>query len=294
MADAAVDSGDRRPSRLQQTRTVGGARRRKVNRSLCIGFVLVLCLVLADWIGPGLLSHDPITQDLSQAMIASSTVHPLGTDQFGRDVLARILFGLRVDLQIGVFATLYTMTLGVLLGALCGYFGGWVDTLVMRLVDILIAFPDLVLTIGIVAMLGPGLLNLYIAIGMVGWISYARLVRAEVLAAKELEYVQAARVIGATDRRIIWRHLLPNVISPAIVFAMSDVVWNVFAAGALGFLGLGVQPPLPELGVMIADGRKFILSYPYLAVFPGLAVGVVGVAFSLLGDGLADYLRPSA
>jgi peptide/nickel transport system permease protein len=164
----------------------------------------------------------------------------------------------------------------------------------MRFLDMLIAFPQLVLAIAVIAMLGQGVINMYIAIGIVGWITYARLARGEVLVAKQLEYTVAARAIGARDRRVIWRHLMPNVITPAIIFAMSDVVLNILFAAALGFLGLGIQPPSPELGSMIADSRKFMLTNANLTTFPGLAVVFIGVAFSILGDGLADYLRPQS
>jgi len=265
----------------------------KLNRTFYIGASLVVLVFLIAWVGPLLLPHAPLEQDLSNTMQSPSRAHLLGTDQFGRDLLTRILYGMRVDLQIGIIATVYTMAYGVAIGALAGYYGGLVDSLFMRFLDILIAFPRLVLTIGVIAMLGQGLINMYIAIGIVGWIAYARLVRGEILVAKELEYIEAAKTIGARDRRIIWHHLMPNVLTPAIVFAMSDVILNILYVSALGFLGLGVQPPNPELGTMIADGRKFILNYPNLTTFPGLGVVAIGVAFSVLGDGLADYLRPS-
>ncbi|MDY7076109.1 MAG: ABC transporter permease [Chloroflexota bacterium] len=264
----------------------------KFNRTFYVGAALVVLVFLIAWVGPLFLPYDPIEQDLSQSLQDPSWTHLLGTDQFGRDILTRILYGMRIDLQIGILTTAYTMAYGVIIGAMAGYYGGWVDTLFMRLVDILIAFPRLVLTIGVIAMLGQGLPNMYIAIGIIGWIGYARLVRGEILVAKELEYALAARAIGARDRRIIWRHLMPNVITPAIVFAMSDVVLNILYVAALGFLGLGVQPPFPELGTMIANGRKFILTYPNLTTFPGLGIVSIGIAFSVLGDGLADYLRP--
>jgi peptide/nickel transport system permease protein len=266
----------------------------RINRNLYIGAFLVALVFLVAWVGPLFVPYDPITQDLSLSMQGPSAAHLLGTDQFGRDVLTRILYGMRIDLQIGIIATLYTLLYGVAIGALAGYYGGWVDTLLMRFLDILIAFPTLVLAIGVIAMLGQGVLNMYIAIGVVGWITYARLARGEVLVAKALDYAQAARAIGARDRRVIWRHLMPNVITPAIVFAMSDVILNIIFASSLGFLGLGIQPPSPELGVMIADGRKFMLTHPNLTTFPGLAVVFIGVAFSVLGDGLADYLRPQS
>jgi len=265
----------------------------KLNRTFYIGAGLVILVFLIAWLGPLLLPHGPLEQDLGNALQSPSWEHLLGTDQFGRDLLTRILYGMRVDLQIGIFATAYTMAYGVAIGALAGYYGGLVDSLFMRFLDILIAFPRLVLTIGVIAMLGQGLINMYIAIGIVGWIAYARLVRGEILVAKELEYIEAAKTIGARDGRIIWRHLMPNVLTPAIVFAMSDVVLNILYVSALGFLGLGVQPPDPELGTMIADGRKFILNFPNLTTFPGLGVVAIGIAFSVLGDGLADYLRPS-
>lgn len=281
-------------TRAAKARVDGRPRWNKFNRTFYLGATLVLLVFLVAWVGPLLTPYDPYTQDLSLSMKPPDATHLLGTDQFGRDQLTRILHGMRVDLQIGLIATAYTMAYGVLIGALAGYYGGWLDSLLMRLLDILIAFPSLVLTIAIIAMLGQGLLNMYIAIGIVGWIAYARLIRGEILVAKELDYIQAARTIGASDQRIIWRHLMPNVITPAIIFSMSDVILNILFASALGFLGLGVQPPTPELGVMIADGRKFMLTNPDLTTFPGLAVVAIGVAFSLLGDGLADYLRPSS
>jgi peptide/nickel transport system permease protein len=265
----------------------------RFSRTFYIGVALVVFVFLMAWVGPLLSPYDPLEQDLSQNMRPPSMQHPLGTDQFGRDLLTRILYGMRIDLQIGIIATAYTLVMGVVVGALAGYYGGWTDTLLMRFLDMLIAFPTLVLTIAVIAMLGQGVINMYIAIGIVGWIAYARLLRGEILVAKELEYTLAARTIGAGDRRIIWRHLMPNVITPCIVFAMSDVVLNILYVSALGFLGLGIQPPLPELGTMIADGRKFMLTYPNLTTFPGLGVVVIGVAFSVLGDGLADYLRPT-
>jgi peptide/nickel transport system permease protein len=265
----------------------------KLNRTFFIGAGLVLLVLLLAWVGPLLYGRDPLLQNLSRALEGPSANHWLGTDQFGRDLLSRILYGLRVDLQIGVFATLYTMVFGVLVGALAGYYGGLTDTLLMRLLDIMIAFPELILVIAVIAMLGQGIINMYIAIGLVGWISYARLTRGEVLVDKELDYTTAARTIGCRDRRIIWNHLMPNVVTPAIVFGMSDIILNILFAAALGFLGLGVQPPAAELGTMVADGRAMLLTQPNLTTFPGLAIVMVGIAFSILGDGLADYLRPN-
>jgi peptide/nickel transport system permease protein len=268
------------------------SRWNKLSRTFFIGVGLVVFVFILAWIGAAISPYDPIEQNLRNGLQPPTLEHLLGTDQFGRDTLTRILYGMRIDLQIGILTTIITMIIGVFIGAITGYFGGWIDALFMRLVDMLIAFPTLVLTIAVIAMLGQGVLNMYIAIGIVGWIAYARLVRGEVLVAKETEYALAARTIGAKNSRIILRHLMPNVISPCIVFAMSDVILNILYVSALGFLGLGIQPPTPEIGTMIADGRKLILTYPNLTTFPGLAVVLIGIAFSVLGDGLADYLRP--
>ena len=279
---------------MQQNRDLsrGPSRWNKFNRTFFIGVALVLFVFLLAWAGGWSSPHDPIHQNLRNGLQGPSREHLLGTDQFGRDTLTRILYGMRIDLQIGIIATAYTMAMGVAVGAISGYFGGWIDALFMRFLDMLIAFPNLVLSIAVIAMLGQGIINMYIAIGVVGWIAYARLLRGEVLVAKETEYALAARTIGAKNGRIIWRHLMPNVITPCIVFAMSDVILNILFVASLGFLGLGVQPPSPELGTMIADGRKLILTHPNLTTFPGLAVVLIGIAFSVLGDGLADYLRP--
>jgi len=268
------------------------SRWNKLNRTFFIGLGLVVFVFLLAWVGAEISPYDPIVQDLRNGLQPPSWAHPLGTDQFGRDVLTRILYGMRIDLQIGILTVIYTMIIGVFIGAITGYFGGWIDAIFMRLLDMLIAFPNLVLVIAVVAMLGQGVINMYIALGIVGWIAYARLLRGEVLVAKETDYALAARTIGAKDSRIIWRHLMPNVITPCIVFAMSDVILNILFVAALGFLGLGVQPPAPELGTMIADGRKLVLAYPNMTTFPGLAIVMIGIAFSVLGDGLADYLRP--
>ncbi|MCJ7623857.1 MAG: ABC transporter permease [Anaerolineaceae bacterium] len=268
------------------------SRWNKFNRTFFIGVGLVVFVFLLAWVGAWLMPHDPIEQNLRNGLQDPSWDNLLGTDQFGRDILTRILYGMRIDLQIGIIATAYTMLIGVAVGAITGFFGGWVDSIFMRFLDMLIAFPRLVLTIAVIAMLGQGIINIYIAIGIVGWIAYARLLRGDVLVAKETEYALAARTIGAKNSRIIWRHLMPNVITPCIVFAMSDVILNILYVAALGFLGLGIQPPSPEIGTMIADGRKLILTYPNLTTFPGMAIVIIGVAFSVLGDGLADYLRP--
>jgi peptide/nickel transport system permease protein len=261
--------------------------------SLVAGIVVLTVLVVSAVAAPLLTSYDPTGQDLTHALLApGSAGHLLGTDQFGRDVWSRLVYGARTDFRVGFIAVLFPFVLGGILGSLAGYFGGWVDTAVMRLVDIVVAFPFYVLIIALVFVLGPGTRSIYIAITVVGWVSYARIVRGEVLVAKRQEYTLAARSGGLGDIRVIGRHLLPNVITQAIVFAMSDIVLSILAIVTLGYLGLGVPPPAPEWGSMISEGQQFITTHWPLATIPGLAVVVTGLGLSLLGDGLADILKP--
>lgn len=249
-------------------------------------------VIIASVFAPLLTSYDPIKTDLENSLQLPSSTHLLGTDNFGRDILARVLYGARVDLQIGTIPTFITFLLGLVIGAGAGYYGGTIDGVLMRAVDVFMAFPFYVLVIVIVAMLGPGLTNMYAAMILAGWVVYARVIRGEILVAKNLEYIHAARALGAPDVRVIRRHLLPNVITVAVIFSMSDAVLNILLGGALSFLGLGVQPPTPEWGLMIAEGRDFLLTSPAMVVVPGVALLWVGVAFNLLGDGLTDRLRP--
>lgn len=267
-------------------------RGRKPGSSLVAGLIIVALVAICIYVGPLVVPHDPLAQDLSNTLQPPSAVHWMGTDNFGRDLLARILYAGRTDLQIGVLATFFSLAIGTVIGALAAYYGGWVDTVFMRVLDVTMAFPRMVLVIAIVALLGPGPINIYIALTSLGWVIYARLVRGEILAAKEMEYVLAARAIGAMDLRIIVRHLLPNAITSALVFAMSSVVLNMLFTASLSFLGLGIQPPAPEWGTMIAEGRAFMLTSPRLTILPGLAVVITGLGVTLLGEGLVDYVRP--
>ncbi len=243
-------------------------------------------------LAPLLTSYDPTRQDLTHVLQGPSTQHWLGTDHLGRDVWARLLYGARIDLRVGFFAVLFPFCIGTFLGCLAGYYGRWSDTLVMRSVDVVVAFPFYVLIIALVFVLGPGTRSIYIAITMVGWVSYTRIIRGEILVAKRQEYVLAAQAAGLSDARIIARHILPNVITQAIVYAMSDIVITILAIVTLGYLGLGVQPPTPDWGQMISDGQTFITTNWELSTIPGLAVVVTGLGLSLLGDGLADLLKP--
>jgi peptide/nickel transport system permease protein len=237
-------------------------------------------------------THDPIEQDLLHTLAGPSWSHPLGTDDLGRDVWSRLVYGARTDLRVAFLAVLFPFVIGTALGLLSGYYGGAVDSLASWLVNVVVAFPFYVLIIAFVFVLGPGTRNIYIAITVVGWVSYTRIVRGEVLVAKRREYVLAAQAAGLSDRRILGRHLLPNVITQAVVFAMSDIVLSILAIVTLGYLGLGVQPPTPDWGRMISDGQTFLTTNWELSTIPGVAVVITALGLSLLGDGLADLLRP--
>jgi peptide/nickel transport system permease protein len=278
----------------EATRTPSGRlRQRFLNPSLLAGLAILSLVVLFVLVYPLLSPYSPTEPDFNQATFAGpSWSHPLGTDNFGRDIMTRLAYGGRVDLLIGIAATWVTVIVGTVLGLETGYFGGWLDTLVMRFVDFMVTLPYLILVIAIVAILGTGTNNIVYAIWLVGWVSYARIVRAETLVARRTEYVEAARVIGMGHARIIFRHVLPNVISAAIIFSMADLVLNILVASSLSFLGLGVQPPHPEWGLMVAEARDFFLRDWRLMTYPGLAVLVVGAGFGLVGDGLAQALRP--
>jgi len=252
-----------------------------------IGVILVLVIA-----APLITSYNPDTQNLNATLAGVSGHHWLGTDQEGRDTFTRLLYGGRLDLQIAFIAVLFPFVLGTILGSIAGYFGGWIDIIIMRLVDIVVAFPFFVLIIALVFVLGPGERSIYIAITLVGWVSYARIIRGEILVAKRQEYVLAAQSGGLSNLRIMGRHLLPNVITQAIIYAMSDIVQDLLAIVTLSYFGLGIQPPTSDWGTMISDGQNFLTTHWQLTTIPGLAVVITGLGLSLVGDGLADLLRP--
>ena len=262
------------------------------NGQLAAGLVMLAVLLAAIWGAPLLVPFDPLKVDFRSALQPPNAVHWLGTDNLGRDILARVLAAGKVDLQISVVCVMLPFAVGSIVGAVAGYFGGIVDRVISGIIDILWAFPFYVLVIAIVGTLGPSTGNLYLAFTLVVWISFARIVRGEVLVVRESEYIMAARMLGFSHARIILRHVLPNAITPAIVYAMADVVLTILAITALSFLGLGVQPPTPEWGIMIADGRNFIFNNWWISTFPGLAIVYTGIAFTLIGDGLDGLLRP--
>jgi peptide/nickel transport system permease protein len=264
------------------------------SRNLLIGLGIIIALVLVAVCAPLLTPYQPQEQNYDVTLQTPSLPHLFGTDNFGRDILTRVIYGARIDLRVGVIAVIAPFVLGLVLGCAAGYFGGWIDTVVMRCVDIVQAFPFIVIVVAIVAVLGPGLNNMYIAVALTAWIVYARLIRGEILVVKHKEFVEAARVIGMTDLRIIRRYVLPNVITSSIVYAMADIALYIGLAAALSFLGLGAKPPEPEWGAMITEGRAYITTAWWMSVFPGLAMVVTGIGLSLVGDGLADTLRPGA
>lgn len=271
---------------------ISGLRRRAIPRqhALRAGIAIVgLWLFIALFV-PWLAPFDPITQDATSSLLPPGGAHLFGTDNFGRDIFSRVLWGARVDLQICLLGVIFPFLLGTTLGALSGYLGGVVDAAIMRLIDIVLAFPFLVLMLAIIAILGPGLGSFYIAMAMVGWVSYARLVRAQVLTLKQRDFIVAARSLGYSHARILFRHLLPNAITGALVFSMSDCVLVLLNGAAVSYLGLGVQPPTAEWGVMVAEGQSFITTAWWITTFPGLAIVLLAMGFSLLADGLGDKL----
>ncbi|MGD0240393.1 MAG: ABC transporter permease [Streptosporangiaceae bacterium] len=280
---------------LMKAATKTARRRRSVARRrmpLIIGLVMLGIAIAAVLLAPVLVSQSPTAIDPLHPLAPPGTAgHLLGSDQFGRDLLARVLYGGRIDLAIAFGATSVTLVGGTIIGLLAGYIGGKLDSFLMRLVDLFFAFPFLVLIIAIVAMLGPSIFNMFLAIWITSWVSYARIMRAQTVVAKKQQYVLAARALGYSPLRIMFRHILPTTASAVILFSMVDAVGNIILAASLGFLGLGAQPPSPEWGTMISDGQNYILTSWWLATIPGLAVVFTGVAFSLIGDGLADLLR---
>ena len=260
--------------------------------ALVAGLAILTVVVGMALAAPLITSYSPIAQNLNDSLLGPSSSHLLGTDQLGRDTFTRLLYGMRLDLQIAFIAVLLPFVLGTVLGSLAGYFGGWADSVIMRLVDIVVAFPFYVLVIALVFVLGPGERSIYIAITLVGWVAYARIIRGEILVAKRQDYITAARSGGLSNVRIMRRHLLPNVISQGFIYGMSDIVQDILAIVTLGYLGLGIPPPTADLGSMINDGQNFLSTHWQLTTIPGLVVVVVGLGLSLVGDGLADLLRP--
>jgi peptide/nickel transport system permease protein len=264
---------------------------KKHNGTFILGISLLSIIILAAIFAPLVTSFDPNDQDLLHSLAGPSFTHWLGTDMLGRDVFTRIIYGARIDLTLGFSAVLMPFFIGTTLGLISGWYGGKLDQVVMRIVDTVIAFPFYVLAIALVFVIGPGAKSIIVAITLVGWTAYCRIVRANVLVAKELDYVHAARLSGFPTKRILRRHVLPNVISQAIVFSMSDIVLSILAIVSLGYLGLGVPIPTAEWGSMIQEGQTYILQQWWISTIPGLMVVLVGFSLSLIGDGLVARLE---
>jgi peptide/nickel transport system permease protein len=257
-----------------------------------IGLVIVLVAVLAATLGPVLTPYDSSSQELAHRLEGPSAAHPLGLDELGRDILSRLLSGARISLLVGLAVVSISSVVGMLLGSIAGYFGGVVDDVISRVVDVLMAFPGILLAIALVAVLGPSLSNVVLALSVIGWVGYARLVRSQALRAREFEFVQAARALGAGSSRIVLRHILPTALPAVVVQATLGMAGAIIAEAALSFLGLGVQPPTPSWGTMLDAGRSHLFDAPHLTIFPGMAIAVLVLGFNFLGDGLRDRIDP--
>ena len=260
--------------------------------NLRIGITLVVLALVAALLGPWLVPADPRAQELALRLAGPTLAHPFGLDELGRDILARLVAGARISLIVGVSVVSVSAAVGLLVGGIAGYAGGWTDTLIGRVIDVLMAFPGILLAIALVAALGPSLRNVVIALATIGWVGYARLVRGQVLKAREFEYVQAARSLGASAPRVLVRHVLPSAYPAVLVQATLGMAGAIVAEASLSFLGLGVQPPTPSWGAMLDAGRSHLMDAPHLTIFPGLAIALLVLGFNFLGDGLRDRIDP--
>lgn len=288
-AGGAADEIRRRYRQFGQSR---GLKQFTENRLNLIGLAFVSVVVFAAVLAPELAPYGSAEQDLFNRLQSPSLDHPMGTDQLGRDIFSRLLFGARISLRIAVIVVGITLTIGTSVGVVAGYVGGWVDEALMRIVDILLAFPGILLALVIAGILGPSLTNIMIALSVVGWTQYARIIRGSVLSVKEEEYIKSAQLMGVSNVSIITRHVLPNVVTPVIVLATMDMAYVILGTAGLSFLGLGAQPPTPEWGTMLASGRNYVDTAWWVVNFPGLAIMITVLGFNLLGDGLRDVLDP--
>jgi peptide/nickel transport system permease protein len=260
------------------------------NKLALVGALIILALIVTAIFAGFIAPYNPLEQHIIERLSPPSKGHWFGQDEIGRDILSRIIYGSRISLRVGIFTVSISLVIGLIIGSISGYYGGLVDELFMRVVDILMAFPGILLAIAMVAVLGPSLNHVILALCLIGWVGYARLVRGQVLYLRELEYVAAARALGASPARIITLHIVPNLIAPVIVEATFGMAGAILAESSLSFLGLGAQPPTPSWGSMLNVGREFLLIAPHTTTFPGLAIMLVVLGFNFLGDGLRDYL----
>ncbi|USK30902.1 ABC transporter permease subunit [Bacillus sp. CMF21] len=262
------------------------------NKAAVVGGAIILFYILIALFAPLLAAHDPFEIQLDKKLQQPSFEHWMGTDDKGRDILARILYGSRLSMGIGFAAVSFGAFFGIIMGLAAGYYGGWVDTIISRILDVMLAFPGILLALAIISALGPSLVNVMIAVGIFSVPLFARVVRGSTLETKKLEYIDAIRSLGANDGTIIFKHILPNILSPIIIQGTLRLATAILSAAGLSFLGLGAQPPSPEWGTMLSSGRDFLFSAPYIALFPGLAISVLVLGFNLFGDGLRDTLDP--
>lgn len=271
----------------------GDVLRRLLKRKTAVlSAIFILLLILVAALAPVIAPYAYEFQDLANPRSNPSAIHWLGTDQLGRDIFSRMVYGTRVSLSVALVVTAIKLAIGITLGLLAGYVGGWVDNLIMRVTDIMYAFPDLLLAILIMGIRGPGLFNIFLALSLVTWPGIARIVRGQVLAVRGLDFVQAAQAVGAPDFRIVMRHVLPNIMSPVIVTATLGIAGVILSEASLSFLGIGVQPPMPSWGMMVSEMRPFIYSQPVLLLWPCVTLALTVLAFNFLGDGLRDALDP--
>jgi len=263
-----------------------------VTRMPKVGAAIVLITLVAAVVGPFAIPYGADVQDLPLRLEGPSVAHPFGLDELGRDILARVLIGARVSLLVGIVVVSVSAGIGILLGSTAGYFGGWIDEGISRMMDVLLAFPGILLAIAMVAVLGPSLTNVVLALSLIGWVGYARLVRGQVLRARELEFVQAARAIGGSHWRVLVRHVIPTALPAVLVQATLGMAGAIISEASLSFLGLGVQPPTASWGTMIEGGRAHLLDAPHLTIVPGVAIAGLVLGFNFLGDGLRDALDP--
>ncbi|TBL76464.1 nickel transporter permease [Paenibacillus thalictri] len=266
-------------------------RFKKNKRAIAGGWmvaIFVIVAVFARWLAP----YDPFEQNMEVILNLPSFSHPFGTDEYGRDILSRVMYGAQISLMVGIFGVIISALFGVALGTISGYFGGKTDMLIMRLIDIFMAFPSFLLALAIVSVLGPGMVNVMLAIGIFSVPTFARISRSSVLAVNNKEYIEAARSMGSGHIRIIFKHIIPNSIAPIIVLSTMRIATAILTASGLSFLGMGAQPPTPELGAMLSTGREFLRSAPHVSTIPGLAIMFIVLAFNMLGDGIRDALDP--
>lgn len=264
----------------------------KKNKRAVIGLWIVVVFVLLAILAPIIAPYDPLTQNMETTLESPSITHILGTDEFGRDIFSRILYGAQISLAIGFVGVLIALVAGIILGTISGYFGGLIDSLTMRVIDVFMAFPSFLLALAIVSILGPGMINVMIAIGIFAIPDFSRIARSAVISVKNMEYIEATKAMGGNNFRIIVKHVIPNCISPIIVIASMRIATAIITAAGLSFLGMGAQPPTPEWGAMLSSGREYLRVAPHLSTFPGIAIMLLVLGFNMLGDGIRDALDP--